>query len=867
MRIIGEAGVRLTASSRGLGIEMRGHIERALKEATAGLELDLTRPLEKDADRSSNKIHGIFSRLFAGTSSLVSGFNNAVAAGTKLTLIGAAAGVGLAGVSSLITGVVGLIGALGQAAGAAGLLPAALLAAKAVSATLQIGLAGVSDSLKALGQGDMQAFAESLKGLAPEAQKAIGSLGQFHGQIEAIKKTVQNNLFAGLQKPLDDLAAKTLPQAKSLFSGIATSINGAAKETLGFLNTAQSQGLIISMVGNVKAAVAQLAPAFKPAISAFLDISSVGSSFLPQIAGFITKISTAFGDFIRRSAANGQLAEFFQTALDAIEQFGRVLGNLGSIFGSVFKAANAAGGGFLNTLVAVTGQLATFLKSAQGQSALTSFFTSMRDIIGALLPVILSVVSVVANTLAPIFADLARIILPVLNTVIQQFGSALAAARPGITALAQGIASLLEVFGPTITFAVQLAGILGGVLGKVLQTLAPVLARVANALLNGLIAVMPTLEPIILAIADSVVQLIDAAIPLVPLFFQVVAALLPLLPPLIQLVAAVLPPLISLVQSLVPIIQAFAQILVALIPPITAVVTTILNILIPPIQLIAAVVAQVAQLVASAFTAMSGAVTEILTVLGSIISGIWQTIVGIFTGAVNAIGNAVRAAFDAILSTIGRIMSGIGNAVKTGLDGVIGFFRDLPGKVLGFLGNLASDAVEAGANIIRGIIRGLGNLAGAIFDKIKAIVSNAWNAVLDFFGIGSPSKLAEETFRWVGIGAVKGLEGVSGQVTAAAMAMAGDAMAAMAGQLGGPTGIGPIVGGGANGLAGSLGGGVILNQTNVMLPGADVQQFAAEVSRRGAQRLAAGTSSLPVTVGSVQAGMAPPNSLAGVGGI
>lgn len=868
-KIIGTAGVRLTADSKGLAVEFKAHLQRALKEATADIHLDLSKPVEDDARSTSNRVKGIFSDLFGHTKGLVSAFNQATAAGTQLVLQGAKIGVAMAAASSAVTGIVGLAGALGQAAGAAGLIPAALLTVKAVTATIKIGFQGVSDSLKALVSGDMAAFAESLKGLSPEAQKTIGSLGQFNSQIQLLKKSTQDDIFKGLAKPLDDLVAKTLPQARALFNGIALSINSAAKETLNYLNTAQAQGEIAHTFSAIRQTVSNLAPAFQPLVSAFLTISNVGSSFLPQIATGLAGLAQRFGDFIKQAAFSGQLEAFFQRALDTIEKLFTVIGNIGQIFGSVFKAADAAGGGFLNTLVSITDQVAVFLKSTTGQSALTSFFTSMREIIAQVLPVIFSVVTVVANNLVPIFTQLAQIILPVINTVVQQFGQALSAATPGIIGLAQGLASLLQVFGPTITFAVQLAGILGGVLGKVLQTLAPVLARVANAIINGLMAVMPKLEPVILQIADAVVQLIDAAIPLIPLFFQLLAALLPLLPPFIQLIAAILPPLIGLVQALMPIIQAFAQILLALIPPITSVVTTILNILIPPIKLIAAVVAQVAQIVADVFTAMSGTITTILNLIGSIISGVWETIVGIFTTAVNFIGNIVHSAFEGIRSAISGIMGGIGRVISSGLDSVIGFFRELPGKVLGFLGNLANDAVEAGANIIKGIIRGLGNLASAIFNKIKEIVSNAWDAVLDFFGIGSPSKLAEETFMWVGKGAIKGLEGISGQVQRAATDMAAAAMNALNGPLAGGVALGGITGGGvgvAGGAAGVLGGGVVINQTNVMQPGTDVQQFAAEVARRGAQRLVSGQSALPVSLGSIQQGIAAPGSLAGVGG-
>jgi phage-related protein len=845
---------------------MRVILQKALTEATAGLGAGSTKGVEDDSNRTAARVKSIFSSVSGHLRSVVSGFNQAVASGTRLTLLATAAGVGLAAISSLVTGVVGLVGVLGQAAGVVGLLPAAFLAVKAATATVKIGLENVGDAFTALASGDAAAFSESLKKLAPEARAFVTEVAKVKPVFDQMKLGVQNQLFAGLSQSVASLAGRYLPLAKDLFGGIAREMNLAAKEAINFANNGEVAGQVGLLFRDLKGTIAQLRPALVPVISAFLDISQVGASFLPGLAAGFAGVAQRFGDFIRQSAASGQLAAFFRNAIDTVIQLGQILGQIGGIFAGVFRAAQTAGGGFLNSLLSITTAFHQFVDSAQGQGALVSFFSSMREIIAAVIPVVLTVVQVLATTLVPIFADIAKTILPVLNSVIQQFGAALQAARPGIMALVQGLATLLEVFGPTITFAVQLAGILGGVLGKVLQVLAPVLARVANAILNGLMAVMPKLEPVIIQVTEAIVQLLDALIPIIPLFFEILAAVLPILPPFIQLVAAILPPLISLIQSLLPIIQAFAQILIALIPPITSVVTTILGVLIPPIQLIAAVVSQVAQLVASVFTGMSAAVTTILNLLGSIITGIWGTIVGVFTGAVNTIGNLVRGGFDAIKNVISNILGGIKNVVSDGINGVVGFFRELPGKVLGFLSGLAGDAVEAGANIIRGIIRGLGNLAGAIVDKIKSIVSNAWSAVTDFFAIFSPSHRARDDFEQVGRGAILGLERIGPQVKAAAAAMAADAMAAINDPLASGITIGvPSVAAGTATGAGA--GGITLNQVNVMQPGADVMQFASEVSRAGAAKLSSGANSLPVSRGPAQAGMASPDSVFGVTGV
>jgi len=850
-RIIGVAGIRLVADQRGLAANMRVILREALTDATRGIGPGSTQGIEDDSNRTATRIKKLFAETFSSIRGLAGRVNNAVAAGTRLTLIGAAAGTALAGVTSLTTGLIGLVAAAGQAAGVIGLLPAVLLAVKAGTATVQLGMVGMGEAFKAVGSGDAAALNEALKKLSPSAAAFVREVNKVKPAFDAMRLNIQEALFKGLSGSIAQLATQYLPIANRLFAGLGTEMNKAAKEAISFATSARAVGQTNVLVDNIKASFAGLVPAIRPALSAFLDISQVGSNFLPRLSQSIAGAAASFGEFIRGAAASGQLQQFFENAIATVQQLGAILVQFGAGLGAVFSAAQASGAGILDTLLQVGTAFNRFASSAAGQSALTEFFASMRSIIAAVIPVVLTIAQVVGTTLAPILADIARTILPVLNVVIQQFGAALQAARPGIQALVQGLATLLEVFGPTITFAVQLAGILGGVLGRVLQTLAPVLARVAEALLSGLIAIMPKLEPLIIQVADALVQVIDAALPLIPVF--------------LQLVAAVLPPLVGLIEALAPIVVELARVLAALLPPITAVVVTILNILIPPIQFLAAVVAQTAGAVADVFQALSGTVTAILTALGAVISGIWGTIVNIFTGAVNIIGGIVRGAFEGIRSFIAGALSGIGNAVRSGLDAVVGFFSRLPGQVLGFLGNLASDAFNAGVNIIKGIVNGLGSIAGSIVNKLKQIVSQAWDAVLSFFGISSPSKLAERTFRFVGEGAIVGLEKITPDVVAAAADLAASAMDAMGSGLAGGLTLSGSGGLGGGGTAG--GGGVVLNQVNVMREGADVTQFASEVARLGAQRLAVGASSLPVSVGSVQSGIAGPGTVFGVGGI
>lgn len=931
-RVIATAAVRLTAESGGLAREFKRSISTALKEATASLGEDddtkgATKGIERDASRTAGAVKGILSGISSSVQSvsrsMASGLLTAVTSGARLALIGAAAGVALAGVSSLVTGVIGLIGVLGQAAGAAAILPAAFIATKLVAATLKVALDGVGESFSALASGDAQAFAESLKGLAPNARAFVVEVAKVKPAFDKIKLATQNALFEGLGKSIAPLAQRYLPLVNDFMTQIGRSANTGAQSLLNFANNGEVAGQTRLLLNNVNVAFQQLMPSITDAASALLDVGQVGSDFLPGLAEGISNVTSKFAEFIRESAASGQLSAFIQRAIDTLKQLGQVLVQFGGGFAAIFNAAQQAGGGFLNGLLAIGTAFNQFLSSAAGQQALIGFFTAMRAIIAAVLPVVTALAGVIGTTLAPILGNLAATIGPALLPVVQGFGQALQAAGPGIAIFAKGIADMLkaaapllpvigqiaglilgalgealtaiapsfgEVAGvlkdampgfaelakamgeilkavaPLLPVVAQLAGVLAGALGKALQAVAPAIAAVAEALADGLVAIMPQLAPIIEQVATTFAELLTALVPLIPAFFQILSAVLPILPPLLKLVAAILPPLVSLVNALVPIIVSLASVFVDLIPIFTEIVQVILGILIPPIELIASVVGAVAAVVATVFSSMAGAIRTVIGGIGSFITGIWGSIVAVFTGAVNGIRDFVVNGFNRIRDFFGDVMGRISSAISNGIDNVIKFFRDLPGNILSAIGDFANLLFQAGKDLLEGLWNGIKSLISTLITRIKNFARDITQAMFEALGIRSPSKVFHE----IGVNLVKGLaQGIdqtAQQAVEAATALAESTVAALDPFAGGLTvGVPNVLGGDGASAAGAVAGGLVLNQSIVMQPGADVNQFSNEVWKRGAADLASGNSTLGVAQGSIQTGMAPPGSVVNLG--
>ncbi len=129
----------------------------------------------------------------------------------------------------------------------------------------------------------------------------------------------------------------------------------------------------------------------------------------------------------------------------------------------------------------------------------------------------------------------------------------------------------------------------------------------------------------------------------------------------------------------------------------------------------------------------------------STISGAWDLIKGIVSLALDNLKAALSLAWDGIKAGIGTAWDGIKNAIgekvdalKTrvmeGVDGVVGFFTDLPGRILESLGAVGSAALDVGKEIIKKLGEGISGVVGFTTDIAAAVakaVKGAINAIID----------------------------------------------------------------------------------------------------------------------------------------
>lgn len=182
------------------------------------------------------------------------------------------------------------------------------------------------------------------------------------------------------------------------------------------------------------------------------------------------------------------------------------------------------------------------------------------------------------------------------------------------------------------------------------------------------------------------------------------------------------------------------------------------------------------QTVLIAFNLVKGIIEGAL----DIILGIFDVFAGIFNGD-----------WSRVWDGLGKIVSGAWKIVtalfKAGLDSIINLATGL-GPLLwdaikGAVSGIGEWLVEAGKDLIRGLINGVKSMAGSVGDAIGDVAKGAVAAVGNVFKLGSPSKLFHQYGEWVAEGLANGMTAGTAKVTTAAAGLAAAAALSATGTL------------------------------------------------------------------------------------
>lgn len=763
------------------------------EETGEALARGLSRSANRGAGDAGTSSGGFFARAFRTAA------GRAIGTGLFRSLVAGAGGLltALSPLSTILGGataaVVALAGALSTAAGSGLALGGVLGSLGLAIGALTVGLSGVGDAMDAqskaqeelartgeISKATQEKLDAALKNLAPSAAAVVRQLGAMAPAWEAVRRNVQERLFTGLSKTLAQLGNRYLPILSQQLGTAASSLARAGQVLGAFLNNSSRAGQIAAIFSGLNGILSTLLGPLNGVAAGFFDIFQASLPFAQRLASILATASSAFGQFLSQAAESGSFSKFMETAFATAQQLFRLLGNLGSIIGQVFAAGTASGGNLLTILANITGQFAAFLRSAEGQAALTSFFGLISQAGEILVGVF--------KTLQPLLAGISSL-FRALEQPISVLGGAITEV---IGSLAVTIGGLLTQLGPVlgqlVTAFAPIATVLGGVLVGAIQALAPLILQLVSSFAQILPALTPVLQVLGTALITTLGQLSGLLVQILPVVAQIITAfatgLTPVLTTLqpvlaqivaaaVQLVAAFIPilnSLLPLVPSVTQLAAAFAQLVVALAPLITQGLTSLT-------QLLVQLAPYIAQLVPP-LVSVIGFFTQFTLAIAKVVAAIVGFAVQVQAGMNRATGFVARAvaaiasAFASLIGKIAGVMRSIGTTVAEGVGKVVGFFTQLPGRITGALSALPGQMASLGADIVAGLANGIKSRAESVLNEARNLASKVSGAIGKVLQIGSPSKVTHRQGEFAGDGLANGIRERIPAVRAAAINLA-----------------------------------------------------------------------------------------------
>lgn len=396
-------------------------------------------------------------RGFAKAAKAVSTFDKHFSRVAKVGAVGAGLGAATGAATALTA-------ALAPAAGALIAMPGAMIAAKAATATLKIGLLGVGEAMSAVGTKDAKALKEALKELSPNAREFVKASSGIMKSFDPIRKAVQDRLFEGLGKELAPVGRNLLPAIKTGMVGAAGGFNAMGKEALAFGQTPLAKGVVTKVFDTTSRVLTKAATAVQPLLKGIASLVVQSLPLAERMANWAINGAKAAGAFLSSEKGASKLAEWAVKAGDTLERLGRIGSNLAGFMGGIFKGAKGSGDGVLETLENITQKMETFAQSAGGQDQIREGFTLLLQILRAVvgvLPLFLGPLGAVMKILTDMSPEVRGVVVQFLAFSV--VGVALAGKLSGLLSVVKGVSvAAVAAGGAALKFG---SGLLSGAAG------------------------------------------------------------------------------------------------------------------------------------------------------------------------------------------------------------------------------------------------------------------------------------------------------------------------------------------------------------------------------------------------------------------
>jgi phage-related protein len=586
--------------------------------------------------------------------------------------IGGAIRAGFRGVAGLVRGVGSAFSGAADALihmGKTGALLAVILAVIAPLLGLISGLiAGIPSLVLAFG-GAIAAVALGMDGIK-KAAKVLAD------DVDRLKKALSDTFSKGLA-PVFKQLEKVFPVLQRGLVQVAQGLIPLAGAFTQVVTSAGGMTQISNILKNTGKFFADLAPTVKDFTRSFITIAEAGSSQFHVLSDVLNTFAANWETMISRVASNGTLAE-------AIQGLGQVTSALLDLFTRVFEAG-------LTSMSKLGQPLANFI------DGFTDLFVSLAPILNGLSDRVFTVLGGAMRAVATVITELTPVVQEISRLLGDVLGGAAKALIPVIgplatilsTVLGTALRAIQPILPPLIGFLIQLGNIIGVALTNAMAALAPLLVEIGIFFGQILAALVPILPAILSLVQEGLTALT-----------QVLSALIP---PLLQVAQAVFPLLVQVIRDAIPVVAG------------------VINAFLPFIPMIADIVAAIGQTMIPVMQAILGVIQTVWPAIQTIITSALRVVEGALKAALAVIRGDWRGAWDGIKQILSASWDAIKASVSGGIAGVTALFRDLPGRILGALGDLGGLLWNAGKSIIGGLLRGLKSAVGEVYSFVSGI--------------------------------------------------------------------------------------------------------------------------------------------------
>lgn len=687
---------------------------------------------------------------------------------------------------------------------------------------------GVDDStkkLKELAQGAKQADS----GLGDTAQTAKKADKTFTDMLKSVKDLAKTKVGSGLDK------LKSIPQqAKGQFDKLKSSVQKIKSIKLSDIGKGLDKGLGKAITGSTNLAK-QLKKAaavgFDKAVSgvkslatnaakAATSLAKIGIKGLAvgataaagAVAGLVTKSVQAFADF---EQLTGGVETLFKDSAPKVQEYAN----------NAYKTAGLSANQYMET---VTSFSASLLQSVGGDTVKAAKLADMAIIdmsdnankMGSDMESIQNAYQGFAKQnftmldnlklgyggtkeeMQRLLKDAQKIsgikydissysdIVSAIHVVQNEMGITGTTAKEAEQTISGSFAGMKSAWGNLLTGLVQggdsfdqnIANFISSV-----KTFAGNVIPVAKSALTGVVTLISELAPVIIAeipslLSELLPQVANAGMELVRVLMDTIgnntamigSGAMQLVAQFAQFVTSALPQLITTgVQLLLSLVNGISQQLPTLIPMAVRAVTT----------LVQGLVNMLPQIISAGIRLLVSLVQGIAQALPQLIPAGIKAVLSLIQGITGAIPQLLSAGLKLIPVVLKAIISNLPQILQGGIQIIVSLIQGLGQAIpqlLGFMPQIGRtiidslkeiDLLQVGKDLIRGFIKGIGSMLGAVKDAAKSVAKGAANAIKGFLGISSPAKLTIEQGEFTGKGFALGMKNMTGEVEKAAVGL------------------------------------------------------------------------------------------------